>query len=424
MWGYNRIVGWQTNGEVYGMVGGANVARWGAGGTRVQAENSDAALWLVCAATVTVFSNMYITQPILPVLGREFGVAPAVAGLTVSVMVIAIACASIFYGLLSDRVGRKGVMVVGIFGLSVPTLLCAVAPDFGLLLAARIGQGLLVPSFTAVAITYLHEEMPATRRGFALGMYTAATVVGGFLGRVQSAILTDLLNWRWAFVSFGLITLVMGVALARWLPASRGFATTNDADARLSLPAQLACYLRNPRLLLTYATGFAIFFAFVGIFTYLPYYLTHPPFNLSPLVVGFVFVVYLAGTISAPLSGHLAGRLGRVRLIVIGLSLIIVGDLLTLVPMLGVVVPALVITCFGMFMTQSAVQAHVGDVIGAGAGRGSAVALYTAFFYFGGSLGGFAPGVLWQNNGWPAVVACCVGVVAAALVCVRFSQRA
>jgi len=61
-------------------------------------------------ATVAVYADMYITQPILPLLSHEFGVAPATAGLTVSIVVLAIALASSAYGPLSDIFGRKPVM--------------------------------------------------------------------------------------------------------------------------------------------------------------------------------------------------------------------------------------------------------------------------------------------------------------------------
>ena len=63
------------------------------------------------AGTVSAYADMYLTQPVLPDLSREFGVGPARAGLTVSAVVLAIAAASSFYGPLSDALGRKRVMV-------------------------------------------------------------------------------------------------------------------------------------------------------------------------------------------------------------------------------------------------------------------------------------------------------------------------
>jgi len=101
-------------------------------------------------ATVAIYADMYITQPILPLLSHEFGVAPATAGLTVSAVVLAIAIASSAYGPISDMLGRKPVMVLSCAILALPTLLCAFAPSFGALLLFRTLQGLLIPGVTAV----------------------------------------------------------------------------------------------------------------------------------------------------------------------------------------------------------------------------------------------------------------------------------
>ena len=62
------------------------------------------------AGTIAAYADMYVTQPILPVLSQEFGVSPARAGLTVSSVVLGIAVASSAYGPLSDALGRRRVM--------------------------------------------------------------------------------------------------------------------------------------------------------------------------------------------------------------------------------------------------------------------------------------------------------------------------
>ncbi len=108
------------------------------------ASASDQRFWLISlyVAGVVVFSDMYLTQPILPQLSTEYGIAPATAGLSVSVVVLMIALGSLAVGPLSDRWGRWPVMVGSALLLALPTLLCAFAPSFELLLAGRALQGL------------------------------------------------------------------------------------------------------------------------------------------------------------------------------------------------------------------------------------------------------------------------------------------
>jgi hypothetical protein len=122
-------------------------------------RSSDRRVLLVLyAATATVFADMYITQPLLPMLGREFSVPPATAGLTISAVVLMIALASSAYGPLGDAWGRNPVMVWSCALLAVPTLLCAVAPSLPVLVLLRGLQGLFVPGLTAVAVAYIGDR--------------------------------------------------------------------------------------------------------------------------------------------------------------------------------------------------------------------------------------------------------------------------
>lgn len=389
-----------------------------------QSRSETTALAVLCLAAVAIFSNMYATQPILPVIGREFGIPPSTAGLTVSSMVLAIAISAVFYGFLSDKLGRRPVIIGSTLGLCVPTLLCVFAPTFAFLLVCRVLQGLLIPGFIAVTLAYIHEEFPS-RRGTAIGWYTTGTVLGGFSGRLQGGLATDFVNWRFAFFTFFLIDLAMGLALWRYLPASSNFGGRGHSQPSrrgLALNGLLVC-LKNRRLLGAYIVGPCIFFAFIGLFTYLPYYLERPPFNLSTLLVSSIFVVYLVGAISGPLSGRLGDRFGRSRLIAGGIALMIIGLILTLIPILLVTFVALLILCFGMFAVQSSTNAYIGDNVGKGEGMGSAVSLYQMFFYLGGSVGGFIPGLLWQSSGWGLVVLGCLIPLGVALWAVNTFGR-
>ena len=88
------------------------------------------ALVTLFLAPAFIFANMYTTQAILPVFSKDFSISAPTAGLTVSLLVLAVAVGSLFYGPLSDRVGRKAVMVGASFLVIIPTLLCGFAPNF------------------------------------------------------------------------------------------------------------------------------------------------------------------------------------------------------------------------------------------------------------------------------------------------------
>jgi len=350
---------------------------------------------------------MYSTQAILPLLGHVFDVGPATAGLTVSVVVLAVALGSLVAGPLSDRLGRKPVMVAASAALIIPTLAAALAPTFGSLVLFRGLQGLLMPGLTSVAIAYVHEAFPARRRGAAMGVYVAGTVLGGLLSRGASSILADHLNWRAAMGFFTLSTALGALVLALFLPDGpkvRG-------EVR-SLWSGLRLHLRNRRLLGLCLVGFTLFFSFIGTFTYLPFYLTGSPFRLPLASLGLVYLVWLLGVFS-PVAGILAARLGGGRLLVCCLLLALTGMSLTLFHSLPVVVLGLGLQALCQFTAIPCANLLVGEA--ASSARGSAASLYLCCYYLGGSVGALVPGILWQRAAWPGVIAICLAMGITAL---------
>ncbi len=362
------------------------------------------------AATVAVYSDMYITQPILPLISAEFGVAPATAGLTVSAVVLTIALASSSSGPLSDTLGRKPVMVWSCALLALPTLLCALAPTFGLLLFCRALQGLCIPGLTAVAVAYLGDRFPPHQLGALVGGWIAATVTGGLTGRVLSGVITGIAGWRAAFVFFAGVTLLCAIGMALALPRDAARVSPGWAGAYRGMFA----HLRDRRLVGAFLIGGTLFFGFIGVFTYLPYYLSGPPFSLPPAIVSVLYLVYLAGVIVSPLAGRLSSRVSRRALIALGLVIAMAGMLGTLLPALPLIVLSLLVLCTGMFTAQAVAPAYVNAT--AAGSKGGASALYLMSYYIGGTLGAALPGLAWQRVGWPGVIAVCLAALGVALL--------
>ena len=108
-------------------------------------------------AAGAMFAVMYSTQAILPELGREFGVSPARAGLSISAVIAAVALGGWFWGPLSDRIGRRASLVAASALIVVPSALVPLAPSFGTLLALRVLQGLCMPGLLTVGLPYVTE---------------------------------------------------------------------------------------------------------------------------------------------------------------------------------------------------------------------------------------------------------------------------
>ncbi|WP_298817000.1 MFS transporter [Chloroflexus sp.] len=370
--------------------------------------------WLIplYGAGVIVFSTMYLTQPILPQLSLEYGIAPVTAGLSVSVVVVMIALGSLVAGPLSDRLGRWPVMVGSVLLLSIPTMLCALAPSFIVLLVGRGLQGLCIPGLTAVAVAYLGDRLPAGELGRAVGGWIAANVAGGLSGRVVGGLISDSFGWRASFIVFAGLALASGMSLVFMLPRDRQTPATT-AGWRQAYRAMFT-HLADPYLRYAYLIGGTLFFGFLGVFTYLPYYLTSPPFQLPPAIVALAYISYLAGVIVSPWAGALSARYSSTRLIAVGLLIAMAGIGLTLVASLPAIALGLWTLCTGMFVAQGIAPALVNRL--AIEAKGAASALYLVAYYLGGTLGGVVPGLGWQIAGWPGVTAICLSALALALL--------
>ncbi|MCL4491232.1 MAG: MFS transporter [Nitrospirae bacterium] len=366
-----------------------------------------AALWF---GTVAIISDIYVAQPILPLLSSSFGVSHTVASLAVSLNILALSIALLIYGPISDYVGRKPVMVITGFLLAVPTALIAFTTDFTAFLILRTVQGLFVAGIAAIAMAYITEEFPSAVVGRVMGIYVSSMVAAGFTGRVLSGVLAGLLNWRITFIVFSLLNLLGSWMMLRFLPASKKF---KRSTGLLNSYSGMFKHFKNRKLAGAFLIAFMLFFTFTGAFTYITFYLSAPPFNVSTLFLGLIFTVYITGVLS-PVAGALSSKFGRRPVIGIGLFMAASGILLTRVHSLPVIISGLLLLCAGLFSTQPAASAFVGD--NALVSRGSATSLYLFSYYIGGSAGAILPGFLWNTYGWTGVIAVCLAAVVIAFI--------
>lgn len=348
-----------------------------------------------------MFATMYSTQAILPELSRDFEITPSRAGLSISVVVLAVAIGGFAWGPVSDRIGRPRAIRLASLLLVAPTLGVALAPGFEVLLVLRALQGLCMPGLLAVGSPYVVEVFVPRIGARAMGYYVSALVVGGLVGRLGVALASSFVGWRVAIGVLALFPLAAAFAMWQGLPEP-------DRPAR---GGGMAHHLRNRRLLGVSIGGGALFFTFVGTFTYVTYRLEEPPFSYSVAVASLVFLLWLTG-LAGPFAGRVAERVGWRRLALGAVGLSASGVLLTLPDVLPLLVVGLGCIAAAMFTGYTATQLGVGAV--ARFDRGAATAVYFSIYYGAGALGAYAPGVAWQHWGWGGVAAVGLGALALA----------
>ena len=189
-------------------------------------------LWLI---GFFAFLNVYSMQSVLPMVMRDFNASPVEAGTTVGATVLAVALVSPFMGMLSDAWGRKNMICISMFFLTIPTALIPMASSLGTLVALRFLQGLAVPGIVVVLIAYISEEFRAGGVARMTVTYVGGTVMGGFSGRFFTGHMGDWVGWRGAFVTLAVLNFI-GAVLVLWLlPASRNFVPNRDLGGALQV---------------------------------------------------------------------------------------------------------------------------------------------------------------------------------------------
>lgn len=359
----------------------------------------------VCLCGVVAFLNLYVTQPMLPLLERIFHASKSVVGLTVSGSTLGVALSAPILGALAEQMSRKRVIVASALLISVPTLLAATSPGLHALIFWRFLQGLVLPGVFAITITYIGEEWEHHSVPLVMSIYVSGTALGGFLGRITAGIAAERLNWRWSFVLLGVLTLLGAVLIAWWLPGeTRPIPRDDTGSVRAKIGAMLK-HFRNPRLVATFAVGFGMLFALVSTFTYITFYLADAPFHLSTEALSYLFAIYLIGLVVTPGGGYLVTRIGMRAGIAVAIGAVIAGALITLSHSFWVVLLAgLGLVCTGVFMAQATANSFLRIAAPAG-GRASAAGLYICCYYIGGTFGGVLPAYTWELGKWPACVA-------------------
>jgi MFS transporter, YNFM family, putative membrane transport protein len=356
-----------------------------------------------------MFAVTYSTQAILPEIGRTFDVSPAEAGLTVSVVVLALAAGAWIWGPFSDRVGRKRSIVLASMLLVPPTVGAALAPTFALLLVFRTLQGLCMPGLLTAGVPYVAEAFVPTLGARAMGYYVSSLVAGGLIGRVGVALLADAVGWRWAIGLLAVLPLTAAIVMQRSLVDIPG--STVRGETFRGIRRQL----RNVRLLRATVTGTAFFFTFVGCFSYVVYRLEGPPFDLGPAAGSLVFFLWILGA-AGPAIGRVADRIGWQRLGLGAIALAAAGLALSLPSSLPSLVVGLALVTLANFSGVTAAQ--LGVTRATAVDRGAASAVYFSLYYGIGSLGAYVPGLAWERYGWNGVAVTCfaaLGVAAAVL---------
>jgi YNFM family putative membrane transporter len=355
-------------------------------------------LALFCGGFAT-FALLYCVQPMMPLLSHEFSINAAQSSLILSVATGMLAIGLLITGPISDRIGRKPMMVAALFAAALCTLASAMMPTWQGVLVMRALTGLSLSGLAAVAMTYLSEEIHPQHLGLAMGLYIGGNAIGGMSGRLITGVLIDFVSWHAAMLVIGGLSLIAAAVFWRILPQSRNF-RARSLHPR-SLLDGFTLHFRDAGLPWLFLEGFLVMGAFVTLFNYIGYRLLAAPYHMDQAFVGLLSVVYLSGIYSSAKIGALADTFGRRKMLWGTIALMLAGIALTMFTPLALVLIGMLLFTFGFFGAHSVASSWIGRR--ATKAKGQASSLYVFCYYAGSSIAGTAGGVAWHLGGWNGI---------------------
>ncbi len=151
---------------------------------------------------LVVLCSLYVTIPLLSVFASTYDLSASQAAWAGSTFSFSFAVGCLFFGAISDRFGKKKVMVIGLFCLSIVTFIIGLTNSFNQLLILRGIQGATAATFSPVALTYIGLMFPDKKKVTTIGIISSGFLIAGIVGQLISTLIESTFKLEYGFLFF------------------------------------------------------------------------------------------------------------------------------------------------------------------------------------------------------------------------------
>ena len=387
--------------------------------------NPDIAPLAFVALSLAAFGSgisQRVADPLLPRFALEFGVSLGEASWIITIFTLAYGLNQLCFGPLGDRFGKYRVIAWACVACSVATLLCALAPGFQMLLAARLVAGAMLAAIIPLAMAWIGDVVPYEKRQPVLARFLIGQILGVSVGQLLGGLAADYLGWRVPFflLAVGFVAVsVMLFSMQRRLPARALSVASAEGHALQRMFREFALVLQQPWArvvtITVFLEGAFLFGAFAFIATHL-----HHTHGLSLSAAGTVVMLFgFGGFLFAATSRQFVQRFGETGLAMWGgVSMFISLLAIALMPTWWWSAPALFVAGLGFYMLHNTLQTNATQM--APERRGAAVAAFAFCFFTGQSAGLALAGAATESFGTRGIIV--VGAVGVLIVALGFAR--
>ena len=351
---------------------------------------------IIYTCTILTLCTLYAVQPIQPLFEHEFNLSRFEAVIFTTAIMLPLGFAPIVYGYILETFSSKRFLKNAVLLLGLLEVVFAFTDTYFFLLSIRGLQGLLIPAVLTSLMSYISFITPKEKVQQAIGYYIGATILGGFLGRLLSGILSDIFGWRLFFILLGTALIVMFWCLEYLNEEVK----IDFVKPRFS---QIMDVLHVKPFFYIYAMMFFIFFVFQALLNFLPFHLKTLGETIGFGKVGLMYAGYIIGFIISIRVLFLIRFFGsETKTIIAGIFIYTLGLQIFHISDYAVMFGGMFVFCAGFFILHSVASGLISKL--AHEKRAISNGLYLSFYYAGGTLGTFAPGVFFHYLGWHAFI--------------------
>ncbi|MFT8889367.1 MAG: MFS transporter [Ethanoligenens sp.] len=369
---------------------------------------------LLFAVFLLIGSDTFIISPLIPAISREMRVSAGNGGLLVSAYSVFYVVFTFLLGPLSDRIGRKRMMIAGLLLFAAASFLTGIVGSFVPILLARgatgIGAAFIAPNVWA----YIGDRFTGRGRGKATAAVASALSFGLVIGVPLGTWLGQRAGWQFCFTLLGIYALALTALLLLFLPEN--VKRTGQDKARHTFRKVFS----DPRAVWSFLVSFSVNFATFGCYTFLGYWLIHV-LRQPAAVSGTVFLLAGIGNLGGVfLSGALSGKNGPGKLV--GVFLLALTAAFCILPFVGGILVLATVGIVAMMAAGgaafSSMQTFVTQL--SDHARGTVVAVNNGFMWSGTAMGAAVLGIFINRWGFAAAMLLCAGCCGVACVIFRF----
>ncbi|MCX2932304.1 MFS transporter [Mycobacterium sp. CVI_P3] len=351
-------------------------------------------VWLLVGANVVVALGYGVVAPVLPQYARHFGVSISAATFVITAFAFMRLVSAPPAGLLVQRLGERRVYISGLLIVALSTAACALAQSYWQLLLFRSLGGFGSAMFTVSSLGLMIRISPPDARGRVAGLFSSGFLFGSVAGPVLGS-LTAGFGLAAPFVIYGAALLVAAAVVFISLRHSKLVAADDASDDAVPVRTVLRHRAYRAALFSNFATGWASFGLRIAL---VPLFVSEV-LGKGAGYAGLALAAFAIGNISVVIpSGYLSDRIGRRRLLIVGLT---VSAATTALVGITTSLPVFLVGAYaagaatGIFVAPQ--QAAVADVVGNTARGGTAVAVFQMMADLGSIAGSLAVGQIAQR---------------------------